>query len=306
MKFQFWSRPVQCSGSPARSDSCAIRWNQRWPPWSRGRLSHAQGSGWRRPSGNRTRYCCSGSAPKVSLTGKSATVPPGPSVWIRKRSPSRRKVALWRPSLTLRSEKSPSTFAAVAAPMARAWSLSRQAAVCAAWQPAQVVVPTKPARALSRATTGAPPGSRAASRSGRAMAPARYRPTSTPRAGAVGPRLWSRITPCCPCLRQAAIRPCRHPSRPAWPEGGQRYRPDVGEASRKARRPWSAPTKAIGRPGRQTGCAGDVAGRSAISLRPPGDDPRASTRPAAARAQRAFPRPARAACRPLRRRSRHA
>lgn len=42
-------------------------------------------------------------------------------------------------------EKSPSTVSSVAAAMARAWSLSCQAAAWGAWQVAQVAEPTKPA-----------------------------------------------------------------------------------------------------------------------------------------------------------------
>ena len=41
--------------------------------------------------------------------------------------------------------------------MARAWSLPRQAAASAAWQPAQVAEPTKPSRAAGRAVPGGSP-----------------------------------------------------------------------------------------------------------------------------------------------------
>ena len=39
--------------------------NQRWPPSAALRVSQAQGSTWRRPSGKVTRYCCSGSQPRL-------------------------------------------------------------------------------------------------------------------------------------------------------------------------------------------------------------------------------------------------
>lgn len=168
MKFQVWSRPVQCSGSPRRSLSSGSRWYQRWPPASRGRASQAQGSTWRRPSGIRTRYCCSGSTPKVSETARSA-----PSVRTTKRSPSRRKVALSPPPVAVAPSKAPSTFAGVAGIMARAWSLLRQAACSAAWQDAQAADPTKPSRRASRAagaTASSPATSNGSRRHARAAA----------------------------------------------------------------------------------------------------------------------------------------
>ena len=48
-----------------RRRSFGIEGNQRWPPWSFGRVSQAMPSACSRPPGKAIRYCCSGSTPKV-------------------------------------------------------------------------------------------------------------------------------------------------------------------------------------------------------------------------------------------------
>ena len=61
----------------------------------RGRVSQARGSACTRPSGNSTRYCCSGSSPNVYFTSKVASLPSGPSVSTMN-LPSRRTCARTR------------------------------------------------------------------------------------------------------------------------------------------------------------------------------------------------------------------
>ena len=70
--------PVQCSGLPAFSAWSGYRWNQRCPPDSRGRASHARLRACRRPFGNGTRYCCRGYRPKVCVEFELAGLAIGP------------------------------------------------------------------------------------------------------------------------------------------------------------------------------------------------------------------------------------